>query len=90
MASVMARRSTAFRWFARRRRLRRCGRWDGKILRGEGDAKSFGEAGELIGLPTMPKSDRDGDRLRIAAHRQMAGTADEIREETLHVELVEQ
>jgi hypothetical protein len=38
----------------------------------------------------MPKTDRDGDRLRIAAHRQMAGTADELREETLRVELVEQ
>jgi hypothetical protein len=38
----------------------------------------------------MPKGDRNSDRLRIAADRQGAGTADELREELLRMELVEQ
>jgi hypothetical protein len=38
----------------------------------------------------VAQGDRDGDRLRIAADGQMAGTADELSEELLGVELVEQ
>ena len=83
----MARRVTALACCGCRRPLRRS---SGNVLHGESDAKSFGEAGELVRLPTMPKGDRDSDRLRIAADRQVAGTADELREEFLRVELVEQ
>jgi hypothetical protein len=38
----------------------------------------------------VAQGDRDGDRLRIAADGQVAGTADERSEERLDVELVEQ
>jgi|SRR3990170_1635796 hypothetical protein len=66
IATVMARRSTALVCCGCRRPLRRC---SGNVLRGESDAKSFGEAGELVRLPAIAQRDRDGDRLRIAVDR---------------------
>lgn len=56
----------------------------------ERDAQSSRETCEIVRPPTVAQGDRDGDRLRVASDRHVAGTADELPEEGVDMELVEQ
>ena len=56
----------------------------------ERDTESSREVGEVVRSPTVTQGDRDSDRLRILANRQVSDIADKLEEAVLRVELVEQ
>jgi hypothetical protein len=50
----------------------------------------FGELGEIVWPPTLTHGERDGDRVRVAAGREVTRVADERPKQVINVEFVEE